>query len=204
MLSENESHSSRVEPDWHPERLNRQMKIRHELLAGVILVMGTVAAVATATTGQPAVWTPHELIVDLRNLPKSYTCDDLWYKFKGILSALGARQDMEILPYRCESNSPKVQVKFSTPRLVPAAQAKWADLNAVEREVQIRPGSPEKLDSGDCELMSQVKSSLLKHIGTEIVAYRLPCKAPREAGEAAFNLTAKVLQPVPAAAVASR
>ena len=46
----------------------------------------------------------------------------------------------------------------ATPRLVPAAQAKWADLNAVEREVQLQPGSPEKLDSGDCELMSQVKS----------------------------------------------
>jgi hypothetical protein len=180
------------------------MKTHHRLLASLILVICTAAAEAAPTTGQPAVWTPHELIVDLRDLPRHYTCDDLWYKFKGILSTLGARQDMEILPYRCESNSPKVQVKFSTPRLVPAAQAKWADLNAVEREVQIRPGAPEKLDSGDCELMSQVKSSLLKNLGTEIVAYRLPCKAPRRAGEAAFNLTAKVLQPVPAAAVASR
>jgi len=204
MLSENESNSSRVEPGWRPERLNGQMKTHQRLLASLIPVICTVAAGAAPATGKPAVWTPHELIVDLRNLPKSYTCDDLWYKFKGILSALGARQDVEILPYRCESNSPKVQVKFSTPRLVPAAQAKWADLNAVEREVQIRPGSPEKLDSGDCELMSQVKSSLLKNLGTEIVAYRLPCKAPRKAGEAAFNLTAKVLQPVPAAAVASR
>jgi hypothetical protein len=176
--------------------------MRHRLLTGLILVTCTVA-VAAATTGQPAVWTPHELIVDLRDLPRHYTCDDLWYKFKGILSALGARQDMEILPYRCESNSPRVQVRFSTPRLLPAAQAKWADLQAVEREVQIRPGSPEKLDSSDCELMSQVKSTLLKNLGTEIVAYRLPCKAPREAGEAAFNLSAKVLQPVPAA-VASR
>jgi len=204
MLSENESNYSRVEPGWRSERLNRQMKTHHRLLASLILVICTAAAEAAPTTGQPAVWTPHELIVDLRDLPRHYTCDDLWYKFKGILSTLGARQDMEILPYRCESNSPKVQVKFSTPRLVPAAQAKWADLNAVEREVQIRPGAPEKLDSGDCELMSQVKSSLLKNLGTEIVAYRLPCKAPRRAGEAAFNLTAKVLQPVPAAAVASR
>src|SRR4051794_14942446 len=148
------------------------MKLRHRLLAGLILVICSVAAEAAPTAGQPAVWTPHELIVDLRDLPRHYTCDDLWYKFKGILSALGARQDMEILPYRCESNSPKVQVKFSTPRLVPAAQAKWADLNAVEREVQIRPGSPEKLDGGDCELVSQVKSSLLKNLNTDIVAYR--------------------------------
>lgn len=195
---------SGTEPGERAERLSRQMKMHHRLLASPILVICSVAAGADPTTGQPAVWTPHELIVDLRNLPRHYTCDDLWYKFKGILSALGARQDMQILPYRCESNSPKVQLKFSTPRLVPAAQAKWADLNAVEREVQIRPGSPEKLDSGDCELMSQVKSGLLKNLGTEILAYRLPCKAPRGAGEAAFNLTAKVLQPVPAAAVASR
>lgn len=179
------------------------MKLRHELLASLVLVVCTVVAEAAATTGQPAVWTPHELIVDLHDLPRHYTCDDLWYKFKGILSMLGARQDMEILPYRCDSNSPKVQVKFSTPRLVPATQARWADLEAIEREVQIRPGSPEKLASGDCELMSQVKSSILKYLGTEVVAYRLPCKGPREAGEAAFNLTAKVLQPV-RPAVASR
>jgi hypothetical protein len=173
------------------------------LLASLVLAICTVVAEAAPATGQPAVWTPHELIVDLHDLPTHYTCDDLWYKFKGILSILGARQDMEILPYRCESTSPKVQVKFSLPRLVPAAQARWSDLNAVVREVQIRPGSPEKLVSADCELLSQVKSSLLKSLGTEIVAYRLPCKAPREAGEAAFNLTAKVLQPVPPA-VASR
>jgi hypothetical protein len=179
------------------------MKMRHMLLASLVLVICTAVAEAAPTTGQPAVWTPHELIVDLHDLPRHYTCDDLWYKFKGILSTLGARQDMEILPYRCESNSPKVQVRFSIPRLVPAAQAKWADLKAVEREVQIRPGTPEKLASGDCELMSQVKSSLLKNLGTEIVAYRLPCEAPRQAGEAAFNLTAKILQPVPSV-VASR
>jgi hypothetical protein len=179
------------------------MKMRHMLLASLVLVICTVVAEAAPATVQPAVWTPHELIVDLHDLPRHYTCDDLWYKFKGILSTLGARQDMEILPYRCESNSPRVQVKFSTPRLVPAAQAQWADLNAIEREVQIRPGSPAKLDSGDCELMRQVKSGLMKNLGTEIVAFRLPCEAPREAGEAAFNLTAKVLQPVPPV-VASR
>lgn len=174
------------------------MKMRHELLASLALAVCTVVAeAAPATASQPAVWTSHELIVDLRDLPRHYTCDELWYRFKGILSTLGAREDMEILPYRCKSNSPKVQVKFSIPRLVPAAQARWADLKAVEREVQIRPGSPEKLGSDDCELLRQVKSTLLKDLGTEIVAYRLPCKAPREAGEAAFSLTAKVLQPVP-------
>ena len=178
--------------------------MRHELLASLILaVCAGVVAEGAPATGQPAVWTPHELIVDLHDLPRHYTCDELWYRFKGILSTLGARGDMEILPYRCETNSPAVQLKFSVPRRVPAAQARWADLKAVEREVQIRPGSPEKLGSDDCELLSQVKSTLLKNLGTEIVAYRLPCKAPREAGEAAFTVTAKVLQPVPPA-VASK
>ena len=188
MLSENESMGCKVELSGRPDRLYLQMRTRALWLLPACLV-SSVAASA------PAVWAPHELIVDLHDLPRRYTCDDLWYKFRGVLLTLGARQDMEILPYRCEANSPQVQLKFSTPKLLEGANARWAELTAVTRKVQIAPGSPDKLDSSDCELMAQVKASLLAYLGDPIVSYRLPCQSPGEAGEPAFDLTLKVLVP---------
>jgi len=158
----------------------------------LLLLTGVGPAVAAAA---PAAWTPHELIIDLHDLPKHYSCDELWYKFRGLLLTLGARQDMEILPYRCEANSPQVQLQFSTPRLLQGASVKWSELSAITRTVQIEPGSPEKLDSNDCVLVSQVKSSLLQYLGDPIISYRLSCDAPREAGRPAFVLTTKVVVP---------
>jgi len=158
----------------------------------LVLLMSLMATVAAA---EPATWTPHELIVDLHNLPRRYSCDELWYKFRGLLLTLGARQDMEILPYRCEANSPQVQLKFSTPRLLKGASVKWSELSAITRTVQIEPGSPEKLDANDCVLMSQVESSLLQYLDYPIVSSRLSCDAPREAGQPAFVLTTKVVVP---------
>jgi hypothetical protein len=196
MLSENESMACKVELGAEPERLYLQMRRPCTWLLLACLV-------TSVASGAPAVWAPHELIVDLHELPRHYTCDELWYKFKGILQTLGARQDMEILPYRCEGYSPQVQLKFSTPRVVTGANARWSELTAITRTVQIAPGSPDKLDSSDCELMAQIKSSLLTYLGSPIVSYRLPCQQPREAGQPAFAVTLKVLVPVPAS-VASR
>jgi hypothetical protein len=196
MLSKNESMACKVELSVRPNRHYLQMRVRCLWLLLACLV-------TSIATSAPAVWAPHELIVNLRDLPKHYSCDDLWYKFRAILLTLGARQDMEILPYRCEGYSPQVQLKFSTPRLVQGANARWSDLTAVTRTVQIAPGSPDKLDSNDCELMAQVKGSLLTYLGERIVSYRLPCQQPREAGQPAFAVTLKILVPVPAA-VASR
>ena len=154
------------------------------------------ASLVTPIAGaEPAAWTPHELIVDLHDLPKHYSCDELWYKFRDLLLTLGARQDMEILPYQCEANSPRVQLRFSTPRRLQDASAKWSELSAVTRTVRIAPGSPKKLDSDDCVLVSQVKSSLLPYLGDPIISYRLACRAPRETGQPAFVLTAKVVVP---------
>ncbi len=150
MLSKNESMTCKVELSGHPNRHYLQMRVRCLWLLLACLV-------TSIATSAPAVWAPHELIVNLHDLPKHYSCDDLWYKFRAILLTLGARQDMEILPYRCEGYSPQVQLKFSAPRLVQGANARWSDLTAVTRTVQIAPGSPDKLDNGDCELMAQVK-----------------------------------------------
>ena len=175
--------------------VSTHMKMRYMLVLLASLL-------SSAANSAPAVWAPHELIVDLHDLPRHYSCDDLWYKFKGILQTLGARGDMEILPYRCEGYSPRVQLKFSTPRLVTGASAKWSELSAVASTVQIAPGSPAKLESSDCELVRQLQASLLSYLGDPVIQYELPCQAPNDGGHGGFNLTTKVV--LPTTAIASR
>src|ERR1700749_1723011 len=91
MLSKNESMTCKAELSGHPNRQYLQMRVRCLWLLLACLV-------TSIAPSAPAVWAPHELIVNLHDLPKHYSCDDLWYKFRAILLTLGARQDLEILP----------------------------------------------------------------------------------------------------------
>ena len=152
------------------------------------------------------------MIVRLDNLPKRYSCDDLWYKFHDVLLALGARPDMRILAYRCEKSlsseqarSPRVELKFYLPEALSGTQRQWADLSAVQRIVELQPGEPGKIDAADCELLRQIKEGLLPLIPVKVRDYRLACAAPSE-GKPPFDLTVAALEPVkaPAAKVATR
>src|SRR5581483_9369254 len=154
---------------------------------GSIAVLTLGAAITTATAAemtQPAVWSPHALIVDLQNLPKRYSCDDLWYKFRDVLLAIGARPDMKILPYRCDrrsdslGNSPRVQLEFSIPSLVSGKNARWAEITATPKTVRLEPGSPEHLDESDCALLNQMRQTLLRAIHADVTGFRLACQAP--------------------------
>ncbi len=168
--------------------------------AVVVLTVSATAATA-AERPMPAVWTAHTLIVDLRNLPQHYSCDELWYKFKAVLLTLGARSDMKILPYRCERSpgstvySPKVQLEFSSPRAVSAKDAQWADMQALSKSIRLEPGSPDRIDAKDCDLLAQIKSTLLPYLGDAVTGFNLACQAPQSA-EPLFGLTITALIPV--------
>jgi hypothetical protein len=169
----------------------------------VVVVLALAVTVARAEeTPRPAVWSPHGLIVDLQNLPKRYTCDELWYKFKDVLLTIGARPDVKILPYRCSSRvgalaySPKVQLEFFTPREVQGKSAQWADIEAVSKAVRLEPGSLGHFDAQDCELLSQMKSTLLRYLGDPISDFHLACQAP-PLSKPPFGLTVEALVPVP-------
>src|SRR5262249_18281703 len=57
---------------------------------------------APTSQGQPALWRTYDMIVNFQNLPRTYTCDQLWYEFHGILLQLGAwSYSVSILPYHC-------------------------------------------------------------------------------------------------------
>jgi hypothetical protein len=73
-------------------------------------------------------------------LPQRYSCDDLWYRFRVILLSIGANPNLKVVPYHCDSHSPKVQLQFSLPEPVNGAQARFADLRAVNDTITLEPG----------------------------------------------------------------
>jgi hypothetical protein len=132
---------------------------------------------------QPAVWIKHDIVLHLENLPQRYSCDELWYKFHDVLLRLGARQNMQILAYRCESvlgviaRSPSVHLQFEMPEAVQGSAVRWSDMQAQPRTVRLEPGQPASLDASDCELLRQIKSALLPALSDPVVGYHLACQA---------------------------
>jgi hypothetical protein len=178
-------------------------------IAALVLI-ATFTGASAAETPQAAIWSRHALIVNLRNLPKRYTCEGLLYKFRDVLLAIGARPDLKIQPYRCDRRlgsiaySPKVQLEFSVPRVLSGKEARWAQMRVLTKSVRLEPGAPSHLDDSDCALLNQIRRTLLKSIGTTVTAFRLACQAP-PASKPPFDLTVSAVVPVtrPSAVVAA-
>jgi hypothetical protein len=163
---------------------------------------GTARIEVPQTAGQPATWITRDVELNLQNLPKLYSCDDLWYKLHGILLAIGARQYMSIRPYYCgegaanAGRSPMVDLRFQTLRALSGANARWADATAVSKIVRLGPGEPKILGQGDCALLEQLDGTLFAYLNMHVVATDLECSSPQSA--ARFSLSVQALTPQPA------
>lgn len=152
------------------------------ILLGCALAMGNVGVACAAPTvdTRPADWQRHNTLVEFRNLPKRYSCNELWYKFRDVLWRLGASADIDILPYRCEqalgdrARSPRVRVEYYVPAGRTGAAAQSAHLEARPEEIRIAPGDPASIDSSDCALLRQMKAAL----PGKVVRFDLACSAP--------------------------
>ncbi len=163
---------------------------------------GAAAGAAVQAAGEPAAWITRDVELNLKDLPKTYSCDDLWYKLRGILLAIGAREYMAITPYSCghgaanDGRSPTLELKFQTLRALSAAQARWADTEAVTRIVRLGPGEPKILDSGDCALLEQVEDTVFSYLDMPVVEKNFDCSAPSGSsprGATRFALSVRVL-----------
>jgi hypothetical protein len=170
------------------------------------------AARGGATAAQPALWRTYDMIVNLQKLPRTYTCDELWYEFHGILLQLGAwSYSINILPYHCsptpsgDMKSPDVQVHFQLPFFLQGPAAKYATAKAVERTIRLSPGEPKTLHPADCELMQQISQTLLASLPVRLDQQRFDCSAaPRRAAgfkvAVTLPVTVVALNGVPGAA----
>jgi hypothetical protein len=179
------------------------MQLKFFLLAVGVLTCSLQSWTAEgASTVQPSRWRSYDLIVDLHNLPHRYSCDDLWYRFRDVLLAIGARPDIKILAYRCEhglgdanARSPRVHLQFFMPELLAAGQEKWADLDATPTTVRLAPGHPASLLNTDCELLRQMKDGLLASVSQRLISFNLACAAPPQSSHAPFSVTVQTLTP---------
>jgi hypothetical protein len=169
------------------------------------------ASAATPSPARAALWRTYDMIVSLQNLPRTYTCDQLWYEFHGILLRLGAwPYSINLLPYHCSPSptgdlrSPDVQVHFQLPIFLHGVAVKAAPAQAIERTVRLAPGEPKTLHASDCQLLQQVSASLLTSISGRIEHERFDCSAPpRRSGNFSVSLTLPMAVKLPAATITS-
>ncbi len=161
---------------------------------------------------QPAVWVPRELLIQLHDLPKRYSCEALQRKFRDVLTFLGAQHDVRVLAYSCGADSgaagysPSVHLHFEIPEVVAGAQLQWADFdanrtNVVPVTVELRPGSPTSFGADDCVLLRQLQGALFPALSIHLVNSRLACQAPLSA-QSRYDLSIAAL--IPASAGAAR
>ncbi|HEX5459197.1 MAG TPA: hypothetical protein VFX20_04430 [Steroidobacteraceae bacterium] len=167
---------------------------------------------AAAAAPRPALWRTFNMIVNLQNLPRTYTCNQLWYELHGILQRMGAwPYSINILPYNCSPTpsgymrSPDVQVGFQLPFFLQGAAAKTAPAKAVERTIRLSPGEPQTLHSSDCELMQQLSQTLLASLPVRVDEQHFNCSAPPpRAADFTVTLTLPMAVHMPNAAPAGR
>lgn len=155
-------------------------------------------------------WQTYDLLVNLQDLPKTYTCDDLWYAFRGILLRLGAPPaTLDVTPYDCSPSpqgslrSPRVELRAQLPAPVLPSLAKLARLRAITRTVRIGPGEPKTLKPADCRLLEQIEQTLLASLPVHVLESHFDCGAPAPRGEN-FSVTLRQLVIEPTKAVAPR
>jgi hypothetical protein len=127
-----------------------------------------------------------------------YSCDGLGDRVRSILLALGAREDLQVREGPCASLGqpsvlPAVTIKMNVLQVVtdpkaagsPAVQAHW-------KSVDLPPAGNPLWTGVDCELLEQVRQSILPAFATRNVEERSSC-VPHQAQIRSPHLRAEVL-----------
>ena len=178
---------------------------RRLLLPALLLAVSGAQAAATGPAPPlPAQWRSYDILLELQSLPRTYSCDELWYRVRDVLLALGARAYMTITPYDCgtphggEARSPRVQVRFQLPYVLKGADVRYAELGVHEQAVRLTPGTPHSLQPEDCELVRQLQGTLLAGLPLHVGSAEFHCSGTHES----WSLTVEA--PLAATAPAGR
>lgn len=167
------------------------------------LTAGTVAAADAApdvADAQPATWTPKELNFTYQGFTTHYSCDGLREKVRSALLALGARRKgLAVHESGCSRLNggpepfPGVRIKMQV--LTPVAAAATPDANTAAahwKTVDLRLDRDALSESGDCELLEQIKQSILPLFTTRNIKYSSTC-VPHQLSVGGTTLRADVL-----------
>ena len=162
---------------------------------------------APAPAGEPqsAVWTEKELTFVYQGFTTRYSCDGLRDKVRTVLLDLGAqKKDLKVMQMGCSSPTgrpdpfPGVRVKMRV--LQPADSpdaAKAADPTPVAahwKPVDLKLRDSFTTDSGECELVEQIRQKIVPAFAARNVDLRTTC-IPHQATVARPILKMEVLMP---------
>ena len=147
-----------------------------------------------------AVWTPKELRFVYMGFTAKYSCDGLRDSMWRILLTLGAGKDLEVRQSPCPSLGtptpfPGVTIKMSV--LTPAGAATPPGTTTVLahwKKVDLTASQEALKAAGECELIEQVKQSVLPLFTVRNVEYKSNC-IPYQLSPGGTQLRAEVLVP---------
>ena len=180
-----------------PGGLNRAALIV-PAIAVCILALPARAAESASAEAQPAVWTQKELTFVYQGFTTRYSCDGLRDKVWSVLLDLGARKnDLKVMQLGCSSHAggpdpfPGVRVKMSVLQPVTGNDDKQKPVMAHWKSVDLKLDSF-STDSGDCELVEQIRQTFLPQFATRNVESRTDC-IPHQATAGQPSLKLEVL-----------
>ena len=179
-------------------------------LLALLALLGVPAWADTQGQGSvAAVWTPKELRFVYMGFTSHYSCDGLRDAMRRVLLQLGARKDMQLIEAPCTRASgptqfPGLYMKINVLQPAdaksdaPTVPAHWQSV-----DVSRISGTGDPLqDAGQCELVEQIKQSVLPLFNPRKVQYNSTC-VPHQLTVGGTTLKAEVLiadQPDKAAA----
>jgi hypothetical protein len=170
------------------------------ILAGVCVPVAWAGVAADTEDAQLAAWTPTELRFVYQGFTTRYSCDGLRDKVRSALLALGARKDLSVYEAGCSAPSgrpdrfPGVTIKMQIlkPLAANAPQPAAEAVSAHWKTVDLRLDREALADSGNCELLEQIKQSILPLFSTRNVEYSSNC-VPHQLSAGGTRLRAQVL-----------
>jgi hypothetical protein len=176
-----------------------------------------------------AVWTPKTLRFVYLGFTAKFSCDGLADRVKSVLLVLGARKDLQVSPSSCSTPFgrpdpfPGVTIKMNVLEPADSGASKGATNTAANGKppAETVPAHWKPVDvnaalardplwqAGQCELLEQIKQSILPQFSARNVEYRSTC-VPNQLTVGGTQLKAEMLVPdaakgpAPAAPAASR
>lgn len=163
------------------------------LAALSLLALGLSAVPARADQGTgaagPGTWQQHKMSFQFMGFTSTYSCDGLADKLRTLLLVAGARPDVKAEPGACASGFGRPD-KFARADLtfytLEPAQGSGASAPGTVagswRSVALSAHSPQDLQLGDCELVDQFRTQVLKSFTTQDLVNHTTCIPFQESG----------------------
>jgi hypothetical protein len=170
-------------------------------IAASMLLQVSSASASAAT--QLAFWAQHDEIDYLDNLPRPYSCDELYYKYRDVLLRLGARPGMKIYAYGCVHGDrvaskvrPHVDLTYEIPKALPPSAVTPSSLQAKLQTLHLGPGHPKALDTGDCILVEDMRQTVLASFASHFDTGDPHCSSTHSLSRK-FDVEVQTLLPLP-------